>query len=481
MTNMFAEILISHIKQGGDTTAIVSESPVREVISYTKLAEQIEHLAQKFQHLSGHTIICALPHHYFTMEVYLALACAGANVMPVPCDLPSQEILDIAVVNKATYIFAARDIFKDHHENLALTNSLLVICDVLAKVIDIPSKAYAASSNSLTAKLLLGTSGTTGKPKTMVIDWLRLFNAGDAYFRYLGLPEKHRKFWNYLPLNYLGGIFNLFLLPLSTHATIYISSSFTGTTFLQFSKILQKESIDTIWLVPSILTGLDKVLYKDGNLKNSGVLQNLELAFIGTAPVDRQLINKFTESFSIKIIENYGLSETTFISSDVVSTASETLGKILPWIEWKVVENELFIKSPFLFDGYLIDGALEKQPADFFATGDLVEIQRNCLKITGRKKLIIKKGGILINLLGIEKQLAEHFSNTTEFAAIPTASEFYGEDYIIFYSGEREKNIENAITQILPRLQHPFKVVFLQELPKTRSGKIKRDIINYEI
>ena len=106
--------------------------------------------------------------------------------------------------------------------------------------------------------------------------------------------------------------------------------------------------------------------------------------------------------FGIKLLENYGLSETTFISSEYKSNKikSKKHCKILPYCKVKLVNkikgekifNEIYIKNPFLMLGYIKEnGRLENNFEDgFFPTGDLGYITGDDeLVITGRIKEII--------------------------------------------------------------------------------------------
>ena len=54
-------------------------------------------------------------------------------------------------------------------------------------------------------------------------------------------------------MSYLGGLFNLGLIPLSLGATVVIDKQFSGNTFLNFWNKIRQYNIDILWLVPSII------------------------------------------------------------------------------------------------------------------------------------------------------------------------------------------------------------------------------------
>ena len=93
-------------------------------------------------------------------------------------------------------------------------------------------------------------------------------------------------FWNYLPFSYLGGLFNLLILPATSGSTILIDKSFNSTMLLSFISTIKNFQITNIWLVPSILRSL-LILHKHTkiDLKQIGLKQ----IFVGTAPLNFKL------------------------------------------------------------------------------------------------------------------------------------------------------------------------------------------------
>ena len=92
--------------------------------------------------------------------------------------------------------------------------------------------------------------------------------------------------------------------------------------------------------------------------------KNIRLALVGTAPLPIQLRRDFEKQYHIKICENYGLSETLFISSETQQhNKYGSVGKLLPGVEIKIVdrngtllptdqEGEILVKTPYLIREY---------------------------------------------------------------------------------------------------------------------------------
>src|SRR3990167_10839401 len=109
-----------------------------------------------------------------------------------------------------------------------------------------------------TGKLIVPSSGSTGEPKAIALGGDRLWASAKAFIHYHHIDSANTglRFWNYLPMSYLGGLFNLTLIPLAAGGSIFIDSTFNGKTFLGFWAAIERYKIDSLWLVPSVLRGL---------------------------------------------------------------------------------------------------------------------------------------------------------------------------------------------------------------------------------
>ena len=112
----------------------------------------------------------------------------------------------------------------------------------------------------------------------------------------------------------------------------------------------------------------------------------------------------------------------------------------------------------------------------YFDTGDVFKLNnKNFLKIIGRTKEIIKKGGNLIPLRQMSNILENH-PNVNEAMAKKIKHEFYGEDYNLFYTSENKreiKDIEEWFKNKISHLKFPNKIILVKKFKKTASGKIK--------
>ena len=114
--------------------------------------------------------------------------------------------------------------------------------------------------------------------------------------------------------------------------------------------------MDTLWFVPSIANLLLRLAERNNETDNKSNGALIKTAFIGTAPVGLDLKKSLVEKFGIRAYENFGLSETTFLSAELPgSQISDSSGKILDCIDYKLepvsyeydtAPSELYVKTP---------------------------------------------------------------------------------------------------------------------------------------
>jgi acyl-coenzyme A synthetase/AMP-(fatty) acid ligase len=338
------------------------------------------------------------------------------------------------------------------------------------------------------SKLIIFTSGTTGRPKTIEHDINKLWSSGYYFLKFHKLEKAKLRFWNFLPISYLGGIYNLCLIPIISSGSFVLDQEFNGNTFFNFWQTVKRQNINAIWFVPTIIKGLyairSKIIINDINISNNKII-----CFLGTAPINFNLKRKFETFFNLKLLENYGLSETTFISSEnhenIKYRKKNSKGEILPYVKINFINNKIeklnniYVNTPFLYENAHNNNLIFKNNLAFFNTRDLGSISKKILIVNGRDRDIIKKGGHLIFLQDIE-DLVENINLVNRAAAKPTFDKFYGENYNLFISlvksisqGEKS-NIELKIRDMLSKYKWPKKIIFKSTLKTTSSGKIKK-------
>jgi acyl-CoA synthetase (AMP-forming)/AMP-acid ligase II len=322
------------------------------------------------------------------------------------------------------------------------------------------------------------TSGTTGRPSPVahtiadLVDNARMFNAA------LGIGPRHR-FYGVLAMTYLGGYYNLLLLPYVAGASVAVTDAFDARAALDFWSRAAAAEVTALWLVPTIaaiLLQLDR-----GEDGPAYCRAHVDLALIGTAPLPASLRARVEERYGLTLHENFALSETLFLTSSTPADPAPhgSVGRPLPGIGVRVAggadEGILDVRTPYLTPGAPVD-------ADgWFATGDVGRLDGDGrLQITGRAKDIIIRGGVNVSPAAAEDVLLSHPA-VVEAAVVGVPHPQLGEDAVAavrLSAGADPDAVRGELLALcrerLGATNRPARIVALDALPHSSSGKIQK-------
>jgi acyl-CoA synthetase (AMP-forming)/AMP-acid ligase II len=504
----FDELVAAH----GDRPAIIADHAVDPVtLDFRDLSRFVKRSQALFESRGlkpGDTILALMPNAAETLILCLAAIRGGYGFAPLPCTASARETAKWISLVRPGMIVCTNLIGDEARAALDASGLDPLIVEADTRFKWLPQADPSQEGDD--PRLYLATSGTTGDPEAIVLDGNRLWSAGRAFMHFHDLAESRLRFWNYLPMSYLGGLFNLGLIPLCVGGSTVIGEAFSGKTVLGFWQTIQRFEINAVWLVPTMVRGL---LAMAERTRRSGERPlpgaGIQVAFLGTAPIELETKERFERAVGFRMLENFALSETTFFSSetpdDLEHRTESSTGRILPYADVKLVPleledapatgsgsepQEIYVRSPFLFLGYLRgDGTLEN-PLDaegYLPTGDLGHLDSTGqLVIDGRKRDIIKKGGYFVPLREIEV-LAQQHDAVVESAAVRVPHDFYGESYVLCivldraHEGASEQEVGRFLRENLVQYKWPERIVALDELPRTSSGKIRKHLLSRSI
>ena len=482
-------------------TALVIHRDVDPLeLTYQQVAGLMDRYLAFFQHHGlkpGDVIFSLMPNTAETLILFLATLKGGYGLAPVPCTASRREVERWIRLVRPKLCCTTRLIREDIR---AAVRSRMPTVEVETDggFAWLPKEGLDGPLGD-SPRLYLSTSGTTGEPKAMVLDGLRLWSSGHAFLRVHGALGSSLRFWNYLPMAYLGGLFNLGLIPLCAEGSVVIDEPFSGKTFLTFWPTVDRFSIDAVWLVPSIVKGLLAMARRGSDEECHRKGGRIHKAFLGTAPIDLATKQTFEETFGLRLLENFALSETTFFTTETPDNLDNrkegSVGEVLPYADLKLVASqdqptdqgrEIRVKTPFLFLGYLDDEGRVQCPEDeegYFPTGDLGYLdETNTLVITGRRRDIIKKGGYFVSLREIEC-LAEQHQGVETAAAVRVPHRFYGESFVLYVKPRDAQgaglveDLSGFIHQNVVKYKWPEKIVVKGALPVTSTGKVQKHLL----
>ena len=424
----------------------------------------------------GDCILVSLNNSIEMSIIFFSALVSGLKIAPCYESSTDKEILRLSKIIKPGLILTSKKSLNFKREKI--NSKTIVLDEKFSWLTKVQTENYEKNS-----QLLIATSGTTGEPKVLVINSERLWKSAKSFSNLYKSINSEAVFWNFLSMSYLGGLYNLLIIPFQSGSAILITGDFDSAIAFNFWDIIKKYKINILWVVPSIVRILIKISKRNTAKKNKSLGKNVDLALVGTAPIDVSEKEDFRKIFNIKLLENYGLSETTFISfepENIKKYEQDSVGEVIKNVKIKIDKKtqEIFVSTPYLFLGYLNKkGKLIKQYSQklFFPTGDLGLLSNNKLFLKGRAKDIVKKAGYLIYLKEIES-LVYKLKSIKEAAAVAIKDEIYGENYVIFYTSDKGDNIDQEIRIYLEenfsKVKLPADYFLIPEMPKTRNGKI---------
>lgn len=439
------------------------------------------------------------PTSYEYLVTYLGTGSSGSVLVPIDKELPKEDILDLLnrgdvsvfiYDDQYTYLLEeAKEICKGIQYFIAMTKAVHKEELSLTVLLEENQGTYEAEIHTESVAAILYTSGTTGKSKGVMLTQKNLIH--NATCVDMRVPE-NSTILSVLPIHH-AYCFNCdILLGLLNGSTVCINDS-----MMHLVRNLKRFSPNIILVVPMILESMYRKLEEASKaspqipkalVAQAALGGRLEIIYCGGAYLKPKLIKGF-RAFGIKVLQGYGMTESAPRISCNYSWLSkdDSVGQLLPGVEAKVVEGEIWIKSDSVMMGYYKnpEATAETLVDGWLRTGDLGYIdEENFVYINGRKKnLIILSNGENISAEEIENKLYE----------APLVSEVlvYGEDNLItaeIYPNEdyKEKigitNCQEALQQIIdtfnqkvPRYKriHTLKVRECG-FEKTTSKKIKR-------
>jgi acyl-CoA synthetase (AMP-forming)/AMP-acid ligase II len=341
-------------------------------------------------------------------------------------------------------------------------------------------------------KLLLYTSGTTGNPKGVLHTHNTLWSEIEAVKKFWEVTKDDHIFMP-SPVTHITGYLYALELPFATGARSIFMAKWNADEAVQI--IRDSGSTITVGATP-FLVELAKAAREVRE-----PLETLRLFACGGAPVASELILEAAETFAnCRVARVYGCSEAPTITAGLLLDDDPVLGattdgRILN-SDVRIVdadgrsvapgeEGEVCVRGPEVMIGYT-DPAATAAAFDeegFFHTGDLGFISYGCfITISGRKKDLIIRGGENISPKEIEDCLLQH-PEILDAAVVAAPHQRLGETpmaYLIARDQSRlsVEDIQRHLESCgLARQKFPEYIEYLDDLPRTASGKVQKHIL----
>ncbi|MTE29144.1 medium-chain fatty-acid--CoA ligase [Escherichia coli] len=462
---------------------------------------------------SGDRIAFQLPGWCEFTVIYLACLKIGAVSVPL---LPSWREAELVwVLNKCqAKMFFAPPLFKQTRPVdliLPLQNQL----PQLQQIVGVDKLAPATSSLSLSQIIadntplttaitthgdelaaVLFTSGTEGLPKGVMLTHNNILASERAYCARLNLTWQD-VFMMPAPLGHATGFLHGVTAPFLIGARSVLLDIFTPDACLA---LLEQQRC-------TCMLGATPFVYDLLNLleKQPADLSALRFFLCGGTTIPKKVARECQQR-GIKLLSVYGSTESSPHAvvnlDDPLSRFMHTDGYAAAGVEIKVVddarktlppgcEGEEASRGPNVFMGYFDEPELTARALDeegWYYSGDLCRMdEAGYIKITGRKKDIIVRGGENISSREVEDILLQH-PKIHDACVVAMPDERLGERscaYVVLKAPHHSLSLEEVVAffsrKRVAKYKYPEHIVVIEKLPRTASGKIQKFLLRKDI
>jgi len=410
-----------------------------------------------------------------SVELVHALARLGATIVPLNTRLTPTEMRWQIEESESQWILSTYPV--------PMLDEVILLDDLpLAQDID----RWLTSHLDLKSDFgILFTSGTTGKPKGALLTWKNIFWSATASAFRIGVLPTDRWLLT-LPLHHIGGLAILFRSAL--YGTAVVLPDFPGDQF-DMERLWARLHVAKVTLLSLVPTMLYRLLehYDIADWPST-----LRLILLGGAAATPEILDA-AQNAGLPVALTYGLTES---ASQVATAESEslrrkpgTVGRPLKWSQVSIQNEqghpvpageigEICVKGPMVMRGYLN----KPEITEWFQTGDLGYLDEDGdLWVLQRRSDLIVSGGENIYPAEVESVIRQHPAvKDACVVGLPNAE--WGQRVaaaVILHPNHTmdEESLLSFCRQHLAGYKLPRKIFFSDSLPRTSSGKVRRDIV----
>jgi malonyl-CoA/methylmalonyl-CoA synthetase len=499
--------LITQAQKYDERTAIVAHEGAFTYGDLLHVSGQIATvLLNHTEDLQEQRVAFLIPSGFQHVATQWAIWRAGGISVPL-CQVHPRPELEYVIIHSGAAIIVAhpsfeailRPIADDHHLRMILTSDALPTASVLP--------AIATTRRAL----ILYTSGTTGKPKGVVITHDNIQAQVTSLITAWEWVADDR-ILHILPLHHIHGIINVLTCALWVGAECHMVPKFDAEMI--WNRIAEGD-LTLFMAVPTIYAKLIAAWDADSNTLDTAAAQKvrdrqqrriagctkMRLMVSGSAALPIQVLEKWNSISGHFLLERYGMTEIGMALSNPLhgQRAAGSVGTPLPQVRVRLVDEkgnsvlpgtpgEIQVKGAGVFLEYWQNPeATAKAFYDgWFCTGDFAVVEGGHYRILGRMSVdIIKTGGYKVSALEIEEVLRTH-PIIQECAVVGIPDLEWGERVCAALVLRKEALYGNKISleafrswakERLAVYKVPTRILAIEELPRNPMGKVMKPTV----
>jgi len=472
------------------------------IIPYWKLRDDANRFANVLKNMGirkGDRIMVTLPRLPEVFAAQIGAFKLGAIIVPCPEMLREKDIEYRANNCGAETIIASPEA-AEHVDNVRDKTPLknfIIIGGEKEKWLSYADETKKASRNfdkvdvkSTDIMTINYTSGTTGDPKGVLHDhkWMYCFNKTNAVYWWDAKPDE--LLWSTTS----PGWAKWFWSPLGVTLTVGASQITYKGRFnpKKFLELMEKYRVNKLCSTPT-----EYRMWAQEDLEAYDLSDMKKFLSAGEA-LNREVIDRFKKAYGLEIYDGYGQTETSGLVCNYhgIDIRYGSMGKPMPGSGVKIVDEDgnalpagsigqiaVPVTHPGLMVGYWGGKKLEEIAVNgWYLTGDLAKMDEDgYFWFEGRADDVIKASGYRIGPFEVEDALVKHPA-VVEAAVVASPDKIRGnivKAFVILAKGyepsdEMVKELQTFVKNETAPYKYPREIEFLDELPKTISGKIRR-------
>jgi acyl-coenzyme A synthetase/AMP-(fatty) acid ligase len=467
----------------------------RRILSYGQLSLLTQKIASFLadRHIRTNDRIALLAENSIEHLIcYLGVMAYGATICTIHVEMNRRHLVKIVpALNPRIVISDAslqlEEVAGDSSEQCfslgRFDETSLGFCDAISHFT--PTKKALGTTQPQDDACILFTSGTSAKPKGVVLTFRELLANVEPTAAGLGLTANDR-IYDFRSFNWCSAQVLSALAPLSQGATLILGRKFTRSRFFQ------NVAEHNVTIAAGNPTTINMLLNGDDE-PNPRALASLRFIISSSAPLLDEDHRRFEQRFGIPIAQSYGCSEIGWIATNPgVDRHMGTAGKPASYHKLAIV-NDDGESLPTGSVGHIEvggfpdneyryiedDGLIKVHSRGRFRTGDIGFLDSDgYLHITGREKDLIIRGGINISPVEIDNLLLQR-PEIVEVGTVGVPDQTYGEEVVSFVVARPGAtiNVDDLLrycSAMLPASKAPKQIIICSHLPKTARGKLDR-------